>query len=362
MATSDKYDRQLRLWGAHGQRALAAASILLVGADAVGAETLKNLVLPGVGRFAVLDGALTGDADIGTSFFVHQGDQGRPRAEVVCGYLRELNGDVQGSAIVADPASFPFVDLLPQFSLVVLSNASESTQRHISRLCWSLRVPLIVLSSLALLGSYRVQLRDHDVIEPRIDKTSKGLDLAIARPFPELQEFCDQFQLEDLDFHAHSHVPYVVILRKCMDEWRTRHAEDPRSFAEKEAFKALVRSQARDLAAQTNFQEAVEKSFQVSDARVAAASHFLAGLCMGAPFGGGGRHIQRTEGSASEFREFEIRYSYARTRTLPHRYRGSAPTAGSSPRSDCVNGIFCPPTGGLLEEGSLRQTHIPSDS
>jgi amyloid beta precursor protein binding protein 1 len=55
MATSDKYDRQLRLWGANGQRALAEASVLLIGADGVGSETLKNLVLPGIGSFTILD-------------------------------------------------------------------------------------------------------------------------------------------------------------------------------------------------------------------------------------------------------------------------------------------------------------------
>ena len=44
MATTDKYDRQLRLWGPHGQRALMNAKICLVNADAAGTETLKNLV------------------------------------------------------------------------------------------------------------------------------------------------------------------------------------------------------------------------------------------------------------------------------------------------------------------------------
>lgn len=47
MATDNKYDRQLRLWGGSGQRALMEANILLVNASATGTETLKNLVLPG---------------------------------------------------------------------------------------------------------------------------------------------------------------------------------------------------------------------------------------------------------------------------------------------------------------------------
>jgi len=47
MATDNKYDRQLRLWGSSGQKSLMEASILLVNASATGTETLKNLVLPG---------------------------------------------------------------------------------------------------------------------------------------------------------------------------------------------------------------------------------------------------------------------------------------------------------------------------
>ena len=48
MATDDKYDRQIRLWGAHGQRILSTSHVLLLGASPSGTEALKNLVLPGI--------------------------------------------------------------------------------------------------------------------------------------------------------------------------------------------------------------------------------------------------------------------------------------------------------------------------
>ena len=44
-----RYDRQLRLWGEHGQAAMEDSSICLINGSATGAETLKNLVLPGEG-------------------------------------------------------------------------------------------------------------------------------------------------------------------------------------------------------------------------------------------------------------------------------------------------------------------------
>ena len=83
-----RYDRQLRLWGDHGQvdmgftitvnhdalqllincdrvvtmvkvqAALERASVCLVNAEAVGTEILKSLVLPGLGNFTILDPAL----------------------------------------------------------------------------------------------------------------------------------------------------------------------------------------------------------------------------------------------------------------------------------------------------------------
>ena len=43
-----RYDRQLRLWGEHGQAAMEECSICLLNGSATGTETLKNLVLPGV--------------------------------------------------------------------------------------------------------------------------------------------------------------------------------------------------------------------------------------------------------------------------------------------------------------------------
>ena len=46
-AKKKRYDRQLRLWGEHGQQAMEDCSICLINGSATGTETLKNLVLPG---------------------------------------------------------------------------------------------------------------------------------------------------------------------------------------------------------------------------------------------------------------------------------------------------------------------------
>ena len=56
-ADKKKYDRQLRIWGAHGQKQLENARVCLLNAGPTGSETLKNLVLGGISAFTIVDDA-----------------------------------------------------------------------------------------------------------------------------------------------------------------------------------------------------------------------------------------------------------------------------------------------------------------
>lgn len=113
-----KYDRQLRLWAASGQQALEQSRVLLVNSDGpaaggavsgsgsgnsgtgvVGVEALKNLILPGVGGYTIVDPGVVTKSDLGVNFFVEAASVGRSRAHETDQLLRELNPDVSGEAI-----------------------------------------------------------------------------------------------------------------------------------------------------------------------------------------------------------------------------------------------------------------------
>ena len=64
----------------------------------VGVETLKNLVLPGIGGFTIVDPAIVSEPDLGLNFFLEEESLGKSRAEETCRLLRELNPDVEGSS------------------------------------------------------------------------------------------------------------------------------------------------------------------------------------------------------------------------------------------------------------------------
>lgn len=122
MATDNKYDRQLRLWGADGQKKLSEASILLINATAAGTESLKNLILPGVGFITILDDKLIEERDLGTNFFVTKDSIGKSRAEVTKELLLELNEDVQGDHIHEAPSKYitgKDTEFFKQFKLVI---------------------------------------------------------------------------------------------------------------------------------------------------------------------------------------------------------------------------------------------------
>lgn len=108
-AKQRRYDRQLRLWAASGQQALENSNVLLVNSDGpidgksdsvsgvVGVETLKNIVLPGIGGFTIVDPAIVTESDLGVNFFLEESSLGKLRAEETCRLLRELNPEVDGS-------------------------------------------------------------------------------------------------------------------------------------------------------------------------------------------------------------------------------------------------------------------------
>lgn len=108
-ASTNKYDRQLRLWGASGQESLALSHALLIGSSSsCGTELLKNLVLPGLGGFTVIDtGVYPKEGEYSNStmtipssnFFApppSSSTEGKSKAEVISKTLNELNPEVVG--------------------------------------------------------------------------------------------------------------------------------------------------------------------------------------------------------------------------------------------------------------------------
>ncbi len=230
MATNNKYDRQLRLWGANGQKALSESCIILINATSAGTETLKNLVLPGVGSFHIIDDQqIIMDNNNGnkpfSNFFVfpNLGDTDdedhvmgnddeihnimKSRAEIATQHLLEMNPDVKGSFTSIpslENANYEsiFTSILQQHQtdiatdatngdiqnnhnlMVIVADLPSKLIKPISDLCWdgftgiNKAIPLVIVKSYGLIGTVRIQTPNHTIIESKPDNFIPDLRLA----------------------------------------------------------------------------------------------------------------------------------------------------------------------------------------
>jgi len=58
------------------------SKICLLSCDPAGVETLKNLILPGIGSITIIDNQDVTDRDLGNNFFLTEQDLGKKRGEV----------------------------------------------------------------------------------------------------------------------------------------------------------------------------------------------------------------------------------------------------------------------------------------
>ncbi|KAI9930532.1 hypothetical protein AWENTII_007511 [Aspergillus wentii] len=257
-----KYDRQLRLWAASGQQALENARVLLVNSDGpwgnqstgtsgvVGVETLKNLVLPGIGGFTIVDPAIVTETDLGVNFFLEEESLGKSRAEETCRLLRELNPDVEGS-FQAKPISELLQqdpELLLQHKLVLISGPLKSSSLDaICKLSRELDIPVLYTHSVGFYSVFSLQLpADFPIVETHPDPETTQ-DLRLLNPWPELAAAGARVSnLDSLDDHQHGHVPYILLLLHYLEKWKATHDGNvPSNYKEKTEFRELVRGSAR---------------------------------------------------------------------------------------------------------------------
>ncbi|KAL2003993.1 hypothetical protein VTN02DRAFT_1056 [Thermoascus thermophilus] len=267
-----KYDRQLRLWAASGQQALEESRVLLINSDGavdsdgtavsgvVGVEALKNLVLPGVGGFTIVDPATVTESDLGVNFFLEEDSLRKSRAEETCRLLKELNPDVDGS-FYAEPITelLQRPDFLPRYKLVLISGPMRrSSLDAVCQAARELGIPVIYTRSVGFYSAFSLQLpSEFPIVETHPDPDSTQ-DLRLLNPWPELAAAGARLSnLDSLDDHQHGHVPYILLLLHYLEKWKSAHGGNaPSNYKEKTEFREMVRAGAR-----TNIPEGGEENF-----------------------------------------------------------------------------------------------------
>uniref|UniRef100_A0A8C3HDH6 NEDD8-activating enzyme E1 regulatory subunit n=1 Tax=Chrysemys picta bellii TaxID=8478 RepID=A0A8C3HDH6_CHRPI len=233
---------EITLWGDHGQEALEAAHVCVINATATGTEILKNLVLPGIGSFTIVDGNQVTGEDVGNNFFLQRSNIGQNRAQSATELLQELNNDVSGNFVEESPDKLLDNDpsFFCRFNLVVATQLPESILVRLAEILWNSNIPLLVCRTYGLVGYMRIMIKEHPVVESHPDNALE--DLRLDNPFPELREHMQSYDLDHMEKKDHSHTPWIVIVAKYLAKWYSEKSEQiPRNYKEKEAFRELIR-------------------------------------------------------------------------------------------------------------------------
>jgi molybdopterin/thiamine biosynthesis adenylyltransferase len=149
-ADVDRYSRQLVLpeWSEAAQVALREASVLVVGAGALGSPVAAYLAGAGVGRLGIVDHDDVAVSNLHRQWLHFTPDVGVAKAQSAAAKLRFLNPDV-----VVEPYQARFAPaMLDGADLVVDCSDSFATRYEVNAACCERRVPLVEGGVIGLSG------------------------------------------------------------------------------------------------------------------------------------------------------------------------------------------------------------------
>jgi len=86
----------------------------------------------------------------------------------------------------------------------------------------------------------RLQIREHCIVESHPDNLLE--DLRLDKPFPGLKAFMETINLKEMNHKQLSHTPYLVLLYKALELWKTHSGSDlPSNYKEKLMFKKILK-------------------------------------------------------------------------------------------------------------------------
>lgn len=157
MSDDERYDRQRRIPG-WDQNRLAAATVLVVGAGAIGNEVLKNLALAGVGHLVIVDLDRVERSNLSRTLLFRTADCGMPKAEAAAHALTALNPAVQVTPLVGDLRFVLGLGRVHACTLAVGCLDNQGARSFLSRMCLLAGVPLLDGAMWAMGGEVRTFL------------------------------------------------------------------------------------------------------------------------------------------------------------------------------------------------------------
>ena len=156
----DRYSR-LRLIPWWDQERLKNATIMVVGAGAIGNELIKNLTLLGIGKILIFDMDAIESTNLTRSVLYRAKDVGRYKAEVAAERAMEMNPDVKAKAFISNIIDDLGLGVYRRMDVVLGGLDNREARLSINQNCYKVNKPWIDGAIEALNGFARVFIPGH---------------------------------------------------------------------------------------------------------------------------------------------------------------------------------------------------------
>lgn len=151
----DRYSR-LRLIPWWDQDRLKNATVMVVGAGAIGNELIKDLTLLGIGRILIYDMDSIEHTNLTRSVLYRAADVGRYKAEVAAQRANEMNPDVKAKPFIANIIDDVGLGVFRRMDVVLGGLDNREARLAINQACYKVNRPWIDGAIEALNGFARV--------------------------------------------------------------------------------------------------------------------------------------------------------------------------------------------------------------
>ena len=138
------------------QEVVRGATVLVVGAGALGNEVLKNLALMGAGKILVADFDTIEDSNLSRSVLFRESDRGRRKSEVAAERVKELNPDVNVQAWHGDVNYELGLGVFRHVDVVIGCLDNREARLSLNRFSWAIGKPWVDGAIQELMGIVRV--------------------------------------------------------------------------------------------------------------------------------------------------------------------------------------------------------------
>jgi adenylyltransferase/sulfurtransferase len=138
------------------QEIVRNATVMVIGAGALGNEVLKNLALMGIGRLFIVDFDTIEAANLSRSVLFRASDNGKSKAKVAAAAVQELNSDVAVQWLHGDINHDVGLGVYRRMDVVIGCLDNREARLAINRACYHLNKPWVDGAIQELLGLARV--------------------------------------------------------------------------------------------------------------------------------------------------------------------------------------------------------------